>query len=262
MTTHPTKRYAIALVFILILLFLGCAEKVGYQVEDDISIDIVQPIQGETIEGTITIKAVIGSSINIQKLVLLLDGEEFAASTTAEWKTTFYPDGEHVVSALIIDAEGNEIYAEEVVVTVANSPDLNQNVILDPDFESYQIEWDFNNIYIPINEWHNDTYFVRLYLFDSFLSQSMQTHFEEGQKFRLRFYYKAQRRENSNNTIWLGYREFSGRRHSLMYKVDVKMDWQLFEFDIDPPLAAGEFTELRIESDHIDLDDVELIRIE
>lgn len=246
---------------ILLITILGCEDGQIYDLEDDISIEIVQPLDGSIIEGTIEVKAEIGSATNIQKLVILLDGEVLVESTRTMWKTTHYFDGVRELRGLIIDAEGNEIYSEPVVVTLQNSSSVNENEIGNPGFEEYSNTWQFHNAYYPTHEKHNDTKFARLYWHDSFIRQPLNMHFEVGQNFRINFWAKAPEFQNANSILLLAYRNESGRLQSIYHNIHVTTEWQYFEMMIEPPLYAGHFVELRLDSDQIDIDDVELVRI-
>lgn len=243
-------------------ILLGCdQDKTLYEMEDQLSIEITHPSNGDVLDGTIEIRAVIGSTVNIQKMVLLLDGEEFSDSNIAEWKTTFYKDGVHEIRGLIIDADGNEIYSDPVTVTLQNSVQVSQNVIDNSGFNIVNSEWYFWGTYPSTFHSHNNSPYCRFWWHFSYILQPMNIHFETGQQFRLSAMARSWDADKSLGVMRLIYTNEKGLKQSFVINMDVLTEWQKFERIIDPPLEAGAFVEVRVDADNFCLDDVRLNRI-
>lgn len=248
-----------------ILVFFACEpESTLYEMDDTLSIEIVQPLDGDIVEGTIEIRAVLGAKVNIQKMAILIDGQELAETNIAEWKTTYYLDGVHEIRGLIIDAEGNEIYSEPVSVVLKNSLEINQNGIKVSNFNGgWGIYWSLNRT-LPSHHtsWDNST-FLRFISHDSFISQRLNVHFEKQQQYQLSIWVKTYNHiENVRGTLSLAYSFVDGRRQNFVMDVEAKPDWKKYEFIIDSPFEAGEFVEVRVDAaENFCLDDVILKRI-
>ncbi|NIM12420.1 MAG: hypothetical protein GTO45_09925 [Candidatus Aminicenantes bacterium] len=103
----------------------------------NVKVKIVQPLPGEEVSGTVTIKVNAkgtAGSQSIAKVEVYIDGTKIAELTKvpfkADWDTTAYIDGSHTIKAVAYN-KNNESSQESVTVTVNNSlsraPELSTN---------------------------------------------------------------------------------------------------------------------------------------
>ncbi|MFW9942082.1 MAG: hypothetical protein ACFFFT_13655 [Candidatus Thorarchaeota archaeon] len=92
----------------------------GQDVLGDIIIGILDPDDGETVSGNITIRVMVWASSNYS-LSILCNGLEIGSSLSVEWNTTLVPDGMYNISVIAID-ESNNIDKDEVMIIIENNP--------------------------------------------------------------------------------------------------------------------------------------------
>ena len=107
------------------------------------TITIDDPVDGQVVEGTITVKATASDDIQLDNVEFFVDGALVATDTTApfeySWDTTSATNALHRIRAKANDAAGNN-NAQAIHVEVLNGP---TNLIINPSFE---LDDDTNNI--------------------------------------------------------------------------------------------------------------------
>src|SRR5256885_78558 len=91
------------------------------------TVRITSPSDGQTISGTVTIRASASDNVGVVGVQFQLDGvngsaEEPSDSYSILFDTTTTNDGSHTITAVAPDAAGNRSISAPVTVTVANAP--------------------------------------------------------------------------------------------------------------------------------------------
>jgi hypothetical protein len=91
------------------------------------SVTITEPSEGETVSGTVTIRATATDDQGVSQVQFRMDGAGIGTDTngvdgwSVAWDSTSAADGSHTLDAIATDTGGNTAPSAGVVVTVANS---------------------------------------------------------------------------------------------------------------------------------------------
>ncbi|UCC12352.1 MAG: hypothetical protein JSW02_02110 [candidate division WOR-3 bacterium] len=104
-----------------LIFFAGCAEDILAP-----TVEIVQPVNGATVSGTVEILAEADDDFGIEKVEIYVDdtlrAEIFIEPYQYTWNTLLLPDdSSHDIQARAYDAADNEGVSSTVTVTVNNS---------------------------------------------------------------------------------------------------------------------------------------------
>ncbi len=104
-----------------LILLTGCAEDILAP-----TVDIVQPVNGATVSGTVEILAEADDDFGVEKVEIYIDdtlrAEIFIEPYRYSWNTLVLPDDSlHDIQARAYDAADNEGVSSTVTVTVNNS---------------------------------------------------------------------------------------------------------------------------------------------
>src|SRR5436309_3106632 len=90
------------------------------------TVALMSPSDGDTVSGTITVKASAADAVGVAAVQFLVDGvvigDDMATPYEATWDTRTVPDGTHTLTARARDEAGNSAISAPVRVTVANGP--------------------------------------------------------------------------------------------------------------------------------------------
>lgn len=88
------------------------------------TVQLVAPAPGATVSGTVAVGVLAADDVGVARVDYALDGTVFASTTlppfSAQWFTTAFANGSHVLTATARDAAGNAAVSAPVQVTIAN----------------------------------------------------------------------------------------------------------------------------------------------
>jgi hypothetical protein len=104
----------------------GVAVTVANAVTPAPTISLTSPSGGAILSGTVTLKANASSSLAIASVQFKVDGVNLGPAASVSpypitWATTGTTNGQHAISAVAVDTQGNTGTATPIVVTVSNS---------------------------------------------------------------------------------------------------------------------------------------------
>jgi Tol biopolymer transport system component len=90
------------------------------------AISILTPVAGDTISGTVSVRADASDGVGVDRVRFFVDGKLLGADDAAEpweraWNSLTWPNGAHVLTAVAQDLSGNTAASEPVGVVVRNS---------------------------------------------------------------------------------------------------------------------------------------------
>lgn len=117
----------IAGVLVLALMLSGClgTDKKDVKEKDTVAptVSIINPTDGSTVNGTITISIQADDNLDVAKVEIYIDNALKNTDSVApyewSWNTKLYPDGEHVIKAIAYDASENSGY-HQIIVNIKN----------------------------------------------------------------------------------------------------------------------------------------------
>ena len=147
-----------------------------------IIVGILDPDEGETISGNVTIRAMIAGS-EAYTVSILRNGTEIGTTLPMKWNTTLVPDGWWNITVIVMDVLTQDQSSDHLLVYVDNNPTMTRVYLqgnmedlsagyyfLDFDATSYDPENCFNLItdryYVPKDGYYLIICQITTYLFD------------------------------------------------------------------------------------------------
>ncbi|MBL8113384.1 MAG: hypothetical protein JNK60_10895 [Acidobacteria bacterium] len=107
---------------------------------------ITAPASGATVSGTVTVSATGSDAVGVTRMEIYIDGALVSSNTSStsisfSWNTTTAANGSHTLSARAYDAAGNVGTSASRTVTVSNTTLPPSQLLLNPGFESGNVNW-------------------------------------------------------------------------------------------------------------------------